>query len=173
MWVIYHAIKHRQLNASLKLNWKSTIPFFTKEHSVYYNDDKTPKWPTLRAPVMRSLWLSLCYALMAYTFMLAAESGINTGIITSLFCTSLLFTSLIFYFNHGQKLKLIDEFGMILVVGCVVLISFSKSKTVEIDLGFNHRKFGAIISSIACGIWFSVRSVEIHHSLTTTKLTAF
>ena len=140
---------------------------------MYYNDDKTLKWPTLRAPIMRSLWLTIAYALMTYTFMLAADSGINTGIITSLFCTSLIYTSLFFFFKHDQKLKLIDGFGMILVVGCVVLISFSKSNTVEIKSDFNLTKIGAIFFSLACGFWFSIRSVEIHHSLTTTKLTAF
>ena len=52
------------------------------------------------------------------------------------------------------------------------MISLSKSKTVEIDSGFSLTKFGAIAASLLCGVWFSVRSFEIHHTLTTTKLDA-
>ena len=38
------------------------------------------------------------YVGLYYTFMFTAEAGINSGIITSIFATSLIFTSIIFYF---------------------------------------------------------------------------
>jgi uncharacterized membrane protein len=59
------------------------------------------------------------------TFSLSFASGINTGIITSLFSTSLIFTSAYFYFKFGQKLSLLCMVGILLVVACVVLVSLS------------------------------------------------
>ena len=58
-------------------------------------------------------------------FYYAGLSGVNSGIIASIFSTSILFSSLIFYFIYGQKLTKNDALGCILVAVSVFIIGSS------------------------------------------------
>jgi drug/metabolite transporter (DMT)-like permease len=109
----------------------------------------------------------LIQILLWATFSLAAVSGINTGIITSLFTTSLVFTGLYFYFVYGQKLTTTDIFGIVLVCACVVIISLSgDAQDDSLQTGFSWEKFGAIVCSIGSGVMFAVNTIDIHVHLT-------
>jgi len=101
--------------------------------------------------------------------MFAGKSGMNTGIITSLFTTSLIFTSVYFFFKHGQKLTIFDIIGIIMVIGCVIIISMSGSgSTTEVDSKYQT---GAIIFSILTGLMFTINNIEMHYTMKNTTLT--
>jgi drug/metabolite transporter (DMT)-like permease len=122
------------------------------------------------------------YVMLGLTFMFADESGIHTGVITSLFCTSLIFTSVYFLIFHGQKLQKSDYIGILLVVICVILISLSEGEeheptvvpgthTVTLDDGstteesdFDINKLLAIVFALGTGVIFSTNSIEMHYS---------
>ena len=57
------------------------------------------------------------------TFTFAGESGVNAGIIAILFATSMIFTIVIFYFKHGQKITIFDGIGTLLIVTCIIFIA--------------------------------------------------
>lgn len=74
---------------------------------------------------------------LIYSFMFAEKSGINPGIISSIFSSTCVFTIIMFYFLYGQKLSLNDWAGTFFIILCVVFISVgggdsgSEEETVE------------------------------------------
>ena len=60
-------------------------------------------------------------------FMYAKEAGINQGLITSLFSTYCVFTSIIFFFLFQEKLKLKFLLGISLMLACVILVSIAQT----------------------------------------------
>lgn len=58
-------------------------------------------------------------------FQYATIAGLNAGVITSMFSTYCIFTSVFTYFIFGEKLKLKFILGIILMLSCVILISLS------------------------------------------------
>lgn len=55
--------------------------------------------------------------------MFADKSGINPGIISSIFSSTCVFTIIMFYFWKHQKLTLNDWAGTFFIILCVVFIS--------------------------------------------------
>ena len=95
-----------------------------------------------------------------YTFVLAYACGINSGIITSIFASSMIYVGIVFYFKFGQKMSKVDIFGIVLMVGCIVCISLAKTKTEESNT-FSWEKFGAIMSAIVVGLIFTANSLDL------------
>jgi len=60
------------------------------------------------------------------SFKYAEMAGLNQGLITALFSTYCVHTTVIFYFVFGEKLKLRFVFGIVLMVACVLLVAYSK-----------------------------------------------
>ena len=56
-------------------------------------------------------------------FEFAARSGVNGGIISTIFSSSSLFSIIIFYFKYGQKVTKMDYLGTFFILLCVVLIA--------------------------------------------------
>jgi len=83
-------------------------------------------WGSIFVPIRRFICNLSIYVFLGFTFMFTDRSGIHTGVITSLFCTSLIFTSIYFYFKHKHILTKFDYFGILLVLICVILISLSE-----------------------------------------------
>ena len=75
---------------------------------------------------MRVLINILFQSTTMLAFMFAEKAGINQGLITSLFSTYCVFTSIIFYFLFNEKLKLKFIIGIGLMLNCVVLVCYSK-----------------------------------------------
>jgi hypothetical protein len=79
---------------------KDSVPLFSKKTSQYYK--AVDKKYVLRSD---SIWILIrktvitivLFTLISMCFTYAFESGINVGIISSIFATSLIFTSVIFY----------------------------------------------------------------------------
>ena len=68
---------------------------------------------------------------LIYSFMFAAKSGINPGIISSIFSSTCVFTIIIFYFLYGQKLSINDWIGTLFIILCVVFISIGGGESDE------------------------------------------
>lgn len=60
---------------------------------------------------------------LIYSFMFADKSGINPGIISSIFSSTCVFTIIMFYFWKKQKLSINDWIGTFFIILCVVFIS--------------------------------------------------
>lgn len=60
---------------------------------------------------------------LIYSFMFAGKSGINPGIVSSIFSSTCVFTIIMFYFWKHQKLTLNDWAGTFFIILCVVFIS--------------------------------------------------
>lgn len=63
--------------------------------------------------------------------MFADKSGINPGIISSIFSSTCVFTIIMFYFWKKQKLSLNDWIGTLFIMLCVVFISVGGGESEE------------------------------------------
>lgn len=131
LWLAYHAyfIVSRSIT-------KGTVSFIDRSISSYYCSlkqlaptDKGPQftlnWPSLQAPARRCITQMITPVFLYLTFTSADKAGLNTGIITSLFPSCIIFTSVYFYLFKGQKLTCWNLLGMALIITCIFLISFS------------------------------------------------
>ena len=94
------------------------LPFWDKSWSVYYKKKTTAigsevggaetqyelNFGAILVPVRRSIINLSIYVMLGFTFIFADKSGIHTGVVTSLFCSSLIFTIFYFYIKFHQKL---------------------------------------------------------------------
>ena len=207
VWGVYHIGKWIKLNKTRKLEGKEAIPFWDKASSVYYmpieegeplNTKSTAEaknasagpidgqkfklnWGSIWVSIRRFIINFMIYVMLGLTFIFADKSGIHTGVVTSLFCSSLIFTVVYFYFKYGQKLSRWDVIGIIMVCICIALISLSEGEHSEGETdgvitqaldqgdmvqeeGFNVDKFLTIIFALGTGITFSTNSIEMHYS---------
>jgi len=51
-----------------------------------------------------------------------AKSGVNPGVMSIIFSSSIVFTPVLFFCKYGQKLRRVDYMGAFLVAICVGMI---------------------------------------------------
>lgn len=113
------------------------------------------------------------------TFYFGSRSGVNNGIISTIFSSGVIFTAVIFFFVYGQKVSCYDVVGALGIIGCVVLISAGGaggSDDKEKEAGGGHgpdlskglsdedKNFNlmlAIISATVTGLVFALNSLSI------------
>ena len=78
-------------------------------------------------PIQRCIIQGLIQVMLTVTFSFASKSGVNSGIIATIFSTCVPFTSILFYCRYAQVLTKRDWFGCFLIIVCVVLIGFGGS----------------------------------------------
>lgn len=61
-------------------------------------------------------------------FYFASLSGVNPGVISTIFTTSLIFTAVVFHFGFNQKLTLRDYLGGALIIGSLLMIAFGQEQ---------------------------------------------
>ena len=115
-------------------------------------------------PVTRAMFAAAIQILIVITFYFAAEGGVNAGIVSSIFSTSVIFSCIIFYCKYGQKLSNYDFVGISLVIACVALISTSGSTEIQEDSKSDYKIF-AILMATLVGLTFSLNSVDLHHGM--------
>mmetsp|Transcript_26842 Transcript_26842/g.40927 ORF Transcript_26842/g.40927 Transcript_26842/m.40927 type:complete len:103 (-) Transcript_26842:98-406(-) len=64
----------------------------------------------------------MCQGFISFTFYFAGKSDINSGIIASIFSSSAIFSPILFFFIHKQKLTLYDVAGCFAIVSSVLVI---------------------------------------------------
>lgn len=85
--------------------------------------------------------------------MYAKEAGINQGLITSLFSTYCVFTSVIFFFLFQEKLKFKFLIGISLMLACVILVSVAQTpKAPSQTVSANGEDSSAAKVAIAFGL---------------------
>ena len=116
--------------------------YFSKETSQYYVKNEAGVYELSRSrlaiPVGRAVVQALIQFALTSCFYFTSKSGVNPGIISSIFAGGLIFVAVYFHFRKGQRLTLHDLIGTIFITVCVVLISVgsafkSKDPTADAD----------------------------------------
>lgn len=113
-------------------------------------------------PLERCIVNGLSNILITLTFQYGYMSHANSGIIASIFSTSVAFTCLIFFFMYNQKLTKYDLLGILLIVVCVVMISVGQGSA---STGGNIETGNltiAIIFAVITGLSFSINSLDLY-----------
>ena len=115
------------------------------------------------------------YAILS-CFTFAAKSGVNGGIISTIFSSSCIFTIIIFYFKYGHKISLIDAVGIAFIFACVLLIAFGgngsqsdevSKKTEEQIAQEKLNLFLSVLFAIISGLFLSLSTVSIQYTIYT------
>lgn len=120
LWLAYHAFHIRRGTPTYKGS------------QIYRDADGNLSLLRLTMPVVRALFsLGSNWLLVAcYKFYSLSGSHLNSGIITSLFATSIVYSGILFYFFYGQKLKPLQVFGMACIVASVAMVSIGTKSLV-------------------------------------------
>jgi drug/metabolite transporter (DMT)-like permease len=93
-------------------------------------------------------------------------SEVNQGIISTLFEITSIYLAIIFWYSYGQKMRLFDFFGMILLIVCAIMIIFSKDGSYEfvIDMPTATQSISplwSVLCAIICTILFCIKGVML------------
>ena len=101
-----------------------------ENHDGFINQEAEPvlrvNWTNVTGLLLRTVVNIAFQSTTMLAFMYAKDAGINQGLITSLFSTYCVFTSFIFFFLFGEKLKFKFLIGISLMLACVVLVSVAQ-----------------------------------------------
>lgn len=78
-------------------------------------------------PFQRCIINLMGQVLVTLTFYFAGKSGMNSGIIASIFSSSVIVSLFAFYILYGQKVTKWGLLGSLMVVACVVMIGVGPS----------------------------------------------
>ena len=82
-------------------------------------------WINVAGLLLRAT-INICFqttTMLALSY--AKQADLNQGLITAMFATYCVFTSVIFYLLFNEKLKMKFLLGIALMVSCVVLVALS------------------------------------------------
>lgn len=111
----------------------------SEQESVDLESEKVPQqalftrptytlcWKRLFLPVVHSLFNIWGYGSLFATFYFLGlcKHPVNSGVVSSLFSSSLVFVAILFYFYFGQKMSLKGIGGIGLIVASICVISLS------------------------------------------------
>ena len=83
---------------------------------------------------VRAAILIITEFVVIQSFTFVDKSGVNPGVMSIIFSSSIVFTPMLFYCKFGQKLRRVDYIGAVLVAICVALIGLggaSASQSIE------------------------------------------
>jgi drug/metabolite transporter (DMT)-like permease len=120
------------------LNWKFNLEKDSGWKIYTYIDDRGKRrlWkmkllqPFIRGFISCGMIINsnVCY----YFFQLSG-SNMNCGIISALFTTSIVYTTILFYCVYHQKVSGIQLGGILMIIMSVLVISFGKQKPAEFE----------------------------------------
>ena len=150
--------------------------FFKLQESNYYitikNEQKELNleirkisWKRVSFPFLRAFLNTISVLAINVCYKYTEISGINTGIISSVFATSCVFVVISFYFLENQKLSINDFVGIFFVICCVVLVSLGgslndKHSNSNQDSGLIY-VFLAVGFAITCGALFAFSTFSL------------
>ena len=93
-------------------------------------------WERLFLPVVHSLINCWAYGSIfgAFYFLGLCEHPVNSGVVSSLFSSSLVFVAVLFYIYFGQKMSLQGIGGIGLIVASICVISLSAETNSAADV---------------------------------------
>lgn len=98
-------------------------------------------------------------------FEYAGKSGVNSGIMASIFSSCVIITPIIFHFKYGQKFSKGDFIGGAFILACIILIS-TDGGAGSSDIETSSQKFYlaiAVILALLAGMTFSVNTLNIEY----------
>ena len=126
-------------------------------------------------PLARSIMILISQTLiiMTFNFMYLSSHYLNSGIFASLFTSSIIYTTLLFYFFYRQKISITVFIGMICIITCVIMIGVGKqtalSNIEEVDQNYFNL---AILCGLLTGLEFSCGLLLMKALLTSYKFPA-
>ena len=105
----------------------TTGNFWNRENSGFIDSrTDTFRWKAVFA-VLLDVFIKVTAGWMVIiSFKYALYAGINQGAITTIFALSAIYVAIISWFLFDEKLNRFHILGMILLIGCTVVIVFSK-----------------------------------------------
>ena len=156
-WLFYHLflfLRRIILKTESSSNYKKAVDENQSQEKISFE--------LIFVPLRRGLIILSCISCLTLTYYYAAKSGINQGIITSIFSSSLIFTSIWFFIFHGQKLTKWDLVGVTMVIACILCISIAKSSSSSASSDTSIYKLYAVILALAEGVLFSIRTIDMN-----------
>ena len=95
IYIVFHAKKY--MDRDPKKSKEEQSPYYIKTDDGEYKLDKT----RMMVPIVRSVIFTFVQLFLILTFTYATKAGINQGIATTIFCSSLIFTAIYFYYKEG------------------------------------------------------------------------
>uniref|UniRef100_A0A7S3J7A7 EamA domain-containing protein n=1 Tax=Euplotes harpa TaxID=151035 RepID=A0A7S3J7A7_9SPIT len=110
---------------------KSQTGHFWSWENSPFRDPKTDtfRWKAVFAVFLDAFIKVTAGWMVIISFKYALYAGINQGAITTIFALSAIYVAIISWFVFGEVLNRFHILGMILLVGCTILIVFSKSSS--------------------------------------------
>mmetsp|Transcript_31605 Transcript_31605/g.48326 ORF Transcript_31605/g.48326 Transcript_31605/m.48326 type:complete len:127 (+) Transcript_31605:369-749(+) len=102
---------------------------------------------------------------ISITFNFAGKANVNAGVMGSIFCSSAIFTAIIFYFMYRQKLSPHDMLGCGLILASVFAIGISGSTggdDSEIDTGY---LIYSVLVALGTGFLMSMQSLVLKKAM--------
>jgi drug/metabolite transporter (DMT)-like permease len=105
-----------------------TGKFWNWENSSF-RDPATDRfrWNSVFAVILDAVIKVTAGWLVIISFKYALYAGINQGVITTIFTLSAIYVAFISWFMFNEKLNRFHVVGMLLLIGCTILIVFSKN----------------------------------------------
>ena len=128
-------------------------------------------WLRFSAALSRGVTQLLIQVISNICFMFAAQSGVNGGIISTIFSSSSIFSIIIFYFKYGQKVTKMDALGTFFIISSVVLIAFGGATGDSLEIPEDERKEKnfylamSLLFSVATGFVLSLNSASIQYTI--------
>ena len=108
---------------------KHTTGKFWNWRNSSFRDPETDtfRWRSVFAVILDAIIKVTAGWLVIISFKYALYAGINQGVITTIFTLSAIYVAIISWFVFNEKLNKFHVIGMLLLIGCTILIVFSKS----------------------------------------------
>jgi drug/metabolite transporter (DMT)-like permease len=101
-------------------------------------------------------------SLITTCFYYAAESGVNPGVLASVFSSNIMFTSIIFYLLYGERITKTTVFCMIIMILGVFFVS-AKDEVHETGAIIYEKLILAVVLALAAGFDFACSTLLLKH----------
>ena len=124
-------------------------------------------------PIQRCLLQGWVAVSLSVTFYFDDLSGVNSGIIATIFSTSVVYTTLIFRVKYGQILTRRDWLGCSVIIFSVVMICIGGAKSsISQDLDVSYLLL-AVLCALGSGLVFSLNTFNVNFVVHDIKFPPF
>lgn len=98
---------------------------------------------------------------VALTFETSIYAGVNQGVISTLFVLSAVFCAILAYVLLKETMDISQYIGMVLMIGCAVLLSLSQESKNIVEIASSERISALIpvLAAICSSLGFGIRSI--------------
>ena len=158
----------------------STGKFWNWKNSPFRDPDTDKfRWSPVWAVILDTIIKVSAGYFVIVSFKYAMYAGINQGVITTIFTLSAIYVALISWFMFNEKLNRFHIIGMLLLIGCTILIVFSKSpdasKTLKVyDQEVQQESpLPAVLFALLTTVLYSFRTIYVKLFVQKLKFNTF